>query len=78
MSPQLTIHNAGGAELEQPLLHVAGEKIWLDWKDSDTTFGWSERQGQQWTQPSLLPWTDFTWVGIEAARVVTEGEVLGP
>jgi hypothetical protein len=72
-----TVVAEGGAALEEPVLHVMGGTVWLDWKNSETSFAWSLHEDGEWSAPSLLPWTNFTWLGFEEARIVTEGEVLG-
>jgi hypothetical protein len=55
------------AELD-PLLHVQGSRLWLDWKHGADQFGWSSRQPSGWTAIGLAPWPDPSWVGIETAR----------
>jgi len=64
--------------LFDPVLHVQGDKMWLDWKGSGQAFAYSVYSGSQWDAPVTMPWTDFSWLGLVEARAVTEGEVLAP
>jgi hypothetical protein len=60
------------------LLHVEGGRIWLDWKNSETTLAYSVRGEEGWSPPVSVPWTDGTWVGEEIARRLVRSAVLHP
>jgi len=51
-------------------VHVNHETVWVDWKHSDTQFGYSEHSVDEgWAaEPALVPWTDPSWIGAETVR----------
>jgi len=59
-------------------LHVEQGRLWIDWKQSDTQFAYSERKGSQWTAPLAVPWNDPSWAGEERTRAFIRGLVLAP
>ena len=50
-----------------PILHVLQGKLWLDWKHSDTEFGYVVL-GNGWGHTVLRPWEDRSWIGVENVR----------
>ena len=48
-----------------PILHVRGGRLWIDWKHTDGFFAWSSYDNRQWSQVRLYPWLDPSWVGAE-------------
>jgi hypothetical protein len=50
-----------------PILHVLPGKLWLDWKHSDTEFGYATF-GDSWGPAVIRPWNDPSWVGVEDVR----------
>jgi len=54
-----------------PILHVLSGKLWLDWKHSETEFGYvvlGVVLGDSWGQAARRPWNDRSWIGVEDAR----------
>jgi len=52
-----------------PILHVLGAQLWLDWKYADQQFGFTALQDATWRQTGFLPWLDASWVGAESVRL---------
>ena len=62
----------------QPILHVRGGRLWLDWKHTEGHFGWAVFEDQAWSDVHLHPWEDPSWVGAENVRQAIEQLVLSP
>jgi hypothetical protein len=51
-------------------VHVHYGTVWIDWMQSDTEFGFVRlnEDGAWGTEPTLVPWTDSSWIGVEITR----------
>jgi hypothetical protein len=65
----------GRAEALDPVLHVSGGKVWLDWKHGAAELGFAERTPAGWSAIGAHPWLDASWVGEEMARHAIHGLV---
>lgn len=61
-----------------PILHVAGDRIWLDWRHAEDSLAYSIYEGQGWSAPAIFPLADSTWVGIAGTRRAIQRTALGP
>jgi hypothetical protein len=59
-----------------PVLHSVDGWLWLDWRNGDYAFGYSRYTQGGWSEPIVIPWNDFSWVGAEAARKEIRRAVL--
>jgi hypothetical protein len=51
-----------------PILHVHGSRMWLDWKHSDKQFGRLIHFDDGWAGIKFYPWRTPSWVGVEEVR----------
>ena len=59
-----------------PVLHVRDGMMWIDWKQSDTTLGFSIYRDGVWSGAALKDWPDPSWYGELVARHEIELMVL--
>jgi hypothetical protein len=65
---------------EQPLdviLHAEGDLLWVDWRHDDGVYAYSVHQGGDWSEVTIVPWTDDSWSRLEEVRRLIRGEILG-
>ena len=65
------------AERLDAVLHAMKGRFWIDWKQSDGAFAYSERLEDGWAPIRTVPWTDHSWVGTAAARKTIQQRGLG-
>lgn len=58
-----------------PVIHAAYGRVWLDWKHTETEFGWIEFDGA-WSETATHPWPDASWLGTESARIEIRRRVM--
>ena len=65
---------------EAPLdveLHTSQDKVWIDWKHSDTEFAYLEYLDGAWaTEVTVVPWDDTSWLGVEVVRREIRAEIM--
>lgn len=59
-----------------PIVHVRGGQMWIDWKSSDETISASVHQDDGWSLATVQPWTDKSWVGELTVRDQIEQVIL--
>lgn len=59
------------------VLHETAGTLWLDWKHEAELFGCAERGPASWGPVEFVGWPDPTWIGVEQARKIVRGLVLG-
>jgi len=58
------------------VLHYEPGRLWMDWRNSNTAFAYSEFAGEVWLPATVVPWPDQSWVKVEAARLYIRHLVL--
>ena len=59
------------------LLHVSGVHAWIDWKHSSDKFGYIELINGTWSEPTIIPWVDASWLGVQSVRLLVRRAALG-
>jgi len=60
-----------------PIVHVRGGIMWIDWKEADDVIAVSVHQDGEWLTRVSRAWTDPSWVGELTARHLIELELTG-
>ncbi len=60
-----------------PILHFEEGTVWMEWKFGPDRFAWVVLEGEGQGALHLHPWTDTSWVGVEAVRLEIRRRVLG-
>jgi hypothetical protein len=65
----LTIADTERNEPIDVQVHALNGVVWVDWKHSDTELGYIRYLDGAWeAEPTLVPWSDPSWLGVEVAR----------
>jgi hypothetical protein len=76
-SSPLAVFNVARTEPLDVIVHVSGDRLWMDWKHSATEIAYSVRGESAWSQPATVAWTDPSWLGERDARARVRRLVLG-
>ena len=60
------------------VLHAEQAKLWLDWRQSDQEFGYTQFLSGAWAGTETLPWTDESWLALEEVRRCIRTLVFAP
>lgn len=60
-----------------PVLHVAHDRLWLDWKQDNQRFGFSEYEQSDWGEVGEPAWPEPSWVCVEETRKTIRNQVFG-
>ena len=60
------------------VLHAEQAKLWLDWRQSDQEFGYTQFLSGAWAGTETLPWTDESWLALEEVRRCVRTLVFAP
>lgn len=70
-----TIRTTPSTSALQTVLHSEGGHLWIDWVDSVSQLGWSERSGGSWGSPQYTSYSGPTDVAAGRSRI--RSRVLG-
>lgn len=66
---------------ESPLdvmIHVEDDLLWIDWRSSASTYGYTVWNGEGWEAPQMFQWEESGFLGDVAARAAIRDLVLDP
>jgi hypothetical protein len=75
--PAAAVFTVPGSAPLDVMLHVAGDRLWMDWKQSATEIAYSVRGTAGWSAPGSVAWTDPSWLGEQEARAEVRRIVVG-
>jgi hypothetical protein len=60
-------------------LHAENGRLWMDWKESEALFGFTEWSDGAWAlPPATIEWTDPSWIGQQETRRVIRSQLFAP
>lgn len=75
---QFVIGGTNRTEPLQPALHSWEDNLWIDWIHSDHEIAYASFVDGSWEKPSVIPWRNRSFIGMEEGRMMIRATILAP